>query len=822
MGVHGLATYLRENQRKLSTPLVLSQERSKSEATIPLVVDGWSFIYELHNQSRLPWVYGGEPVEFRDLVTQVVRAWISVGLRPNFVFDGPYHRSKFATSTIRVEQSTIQPSLLFFRTSSLSRASPRFLRENSILPPLYYVATLDALRSLGGAVQIYMADDEGDPFAVELAGRLRGYVTGRDSDYVILNVEGYAGYIPMDQMVWSTDSQGKEEESQMQDDAGFVVSQRNKAKKQGSDPHAQGIISPDTNDALSLSCVVYTPRALAVHLQIPLSLLPLLSALIGNDFTADRRSTSKLFYERNMTAPQRITRVASVLKSVAAAASGKSPKKARHQITGVVDFVDLAIESLLIRPAAMGPGEREGIVEKTVEAALRYAMPKNQDGDRRLKEPTSSCALHDAESCPLVGCLSRPVSDPSTSTENENVSWERIRSLYISAYRLANFSPGLMDILSTGTAWPELFLENPDLETVVRSLGRPIREWVYALLDDGTGLLGGDIDTGGNGLEESTVNEESDEDEVIDVYSDPDEDMGTVNPLAPLQGALEKLSTGTTIPPSTVTSSVAPTSRRALPGHVIEHTRRGTRHVEEPVSVPTLATLLSAHGFDFAKGSEPLPVQLWDEDPRLNAFLRALGSDMPLVKALPPEQLMAAVSLRWIVRRLADRADEAGPSTQRQREKWTIKEGQAFLASFSWPSLPNCSTSVESGDTPLEDRSIQLTAQILATFDAIEMLCQSLLLTSRVPNRTYLFSGKAFHRCLAGNGENIGARIPSGLWDACVGGLDGKFARGKEGSTAKNPKSTGKGGRASANTPAFQRVPGQSIFDVLSGLGGDT
>jgi len=86
MGVHGLATYLRKNQRKLSTPLVLSQERSKSEATIPLVVDGWSFIYELHNQSRLPWVYGGEPVEFRDLVTRIVRAWISVGLRPHFVF----------------------------------------------------------------------------------------------------------------------------------------------------------------------------------------------------------------------------------------------------------------------------------------------------------------------------------------------------------------------------------------------------------------------------------------------------------------------------------------------------------------------------------------------------------------------------------------------------------------------------------------------------------------------------------------------------------------------------------------------------------------
>ncbi|KAF8273411.1 PIN domain-like protein [Lactarius quietus] len=812
MGVHGLATYLRENQRKLSAPLVLSQERSKSEATIPLVVDAWSFIYELHNQSRLPWAYGGENVEFRDLVTRIVRAWISVGLRLYFVFDGPYHRSKFATSTIRVEQSTIQPSTLFFRTSPLSRATPRFLRENSILPPLYYVATLDALRSLDGAVQIYMADDEGDPFAVELAGRLGGYITGRDSDYVILNVEGYAGYIPMDQMVWSADSQGKDEESQMQDDTGFVVSQKN---KQRSEPHTQGIISPNTNDALSLSCVVYSPHGLAAHLQIPLSLLPLLAALIGNDFTADRRSISRLFYDRDMTLSQRITRVANVLKSVAAAASGKSPKKARHQITSVVDFVDLTIESLSIRPIAMGSGEREGIVEKTVEAALRYAIPKNQDGDQIINEPTSACPLHNAESCPLLGCLSRPAYDPPT--DNENKSWERVRSLYISAYRRGHFSPGLMDILSTRTAWPELFLESPDVETVIRSMGRPIREWVYALLEHGTGLLGGDIDTGGNALEERTATEESDEDEIIGVYSDSDEDMGTTNPLAPLQGALEKLSTGATIPPSI---SVAPTSRRTLAKHVIEHVRRGTRHVEEPVSVPAVTSLLSTHGINFAKGPEPLPVQLWDEELRLNLFLRALNSDTLLVKALPPEQLFAAVSLRWIARRLADRADEAASSAERQREKWTIKEGQAFLVSFAWPCLPNGSTSVASAVPPLEDRSIQLTAQVLATFDAVEMLCQTLLLTSSVPNRAYLFSGKAFHRCLSGNGENTDAHIPSGLWDACVGGLDGTFAYEKEGNTKKTRKS--KGGRARlANAPVLQGASGRSIFDVLSGLSGE-
>ena len=47
MGVHGLTTYLKENVRSLSTPLVLSQERPNSKPTPPLVVDGWSCVWQI-------------------------------------------------------------------------------------------------------------------------------------------------------------------------------------------------------------------------------------------------------------------------------------------------------------------------------------------------------------------------------------------------------------------------------------------------------------------------------------------------------------------------------------------------------------------------------------------------------------------------------------------------------------------------------------------------------------------------------------------------------------------------------------------------------
>jgi hypothetical protein len=712
-------------------------------------------------------------------------------------------------------QSIIQPSLLFFRTSPLSRATPRFLRENSILPPLCYAATLDALRSLNDAVEIYFADDEGDPFAVELAGRLKGYVTGRDSDFVILNSEGYAGYIPMDQMFWSIESHETEGGNQSEDDAGFVVARKNKTRGHANETSnsLQGIIPPDTSGELSLTLLIYTSHGLASHLQISLSLLPLLAALIGNDFTADRRPLSKLFFDRNMTASQRIARVASVLKSVSAIATGTPAKrKARHQISSVVDFVDLAIESLLIRPISMGSGERESMVEKTVDAALQYAIPKHQECG---EGSTSVCPLHDSDSCPLVACLSRPTSDRPPESETE--ARKQVRLLYLSAYRHGHFSPGLMDILSTGTAWPDSFLENPDVETVSRSLGRPIREWVYAILDDGIGLMRHDVDPEGNGLGGTSADEASDDDEIVDVVEedsdeDSDEDVGPGNPLAPLQGALKELTVGGKPPPST--SSHSTTSRGMRPKYVTEHIRRGTRHAEEPVSVPLLTTLLSSHDINTGNDPNARPIQLEDEDFRLTVFLRFLGSNTHLVKGLPSEYLMAVVSLRWIASRLANRADEAKSSAEREKEKWTIREAQAFLASFSWPG----GTSVEPASPSLENRSIQLTAQILATFDAVEMLSQVLLLTNKSPNPASFFSGRAFHDFLA-KGNSPDMHIPPGLWDACVDGLEGAFAHESDKKRKRNRKPVEDQAKTAHGPAVHGTRIHQSMFGVLSAMG---
>lgn len=51
-----------------------------------------SFIYNLYQDSKLPWVCGGEYPEFSKLIIETVEAWIRLGLKIYFVFDGQAFR----------------------------------------------------------------------------------------------------------------------------------------------------------------------------------------------------------------------------------------------------------------------------------------------------------------------------------------------------------------------------------------------------------------------------------------------------------------------------------------------------------------------------------------------------------------------------------------------------------------------------------------------------------------------------------------------------------------------------------------------------------
>ncbi|KAJ7039096.1 hypothetical protein C8F04DRAFT_317281 [Mycena alexandri] len=813
MGIHGLSTYLREN-RKLSESHSLSTGDPQASDRTNIVVDGWSFIYDVYRSSGLPWVYGGECAAFGKAVTSVVNAWVSVGFAVHFVFDGACPSLKFPTQVSRLAQSNISHSLIFFRTSASSRSSPRFLNESRILPPLAYTACLDALKAIcrtNDTVSIHYADEEGDPYAVELAGRVGAFVVGTDSDFVVLNSEGYRGYIPLDEMVWNVAT--PEQAPTVEDDDEFQQVRKPKARKKVVNPNSgRGIIPPDSTSGLSLAFTAYSPLTLAAHLNLPVTLLPLLGALVGNDFSnqsaSPRRNVQMLFFERQLSLTQRINRVAATMHTILSASAQKGKQK---HIESVMDLIDRTVNTLLVRSiSSMGSGEVEAIIDRIVEATLQYALPKNEDDTIELW-PTDICALHEADICPILPMFSRQVTAEASVDGRENddelVQKNELRGQYLSAYRNGLLHDKILDTLHTGTSWPRLFLETPDLETVSRVFGRPLRQWGYAILHEAVGLpystevdeLASEVDGSVSEVEEEG-DEDEDEDELVDVVeSDSDDGQGAADLLAPLRGALERLHDGDTAP--TTSSSRARGPQAPI---VTEYVRRGTRIAEEPVTVPPISDLLSSiSSTDFAP-PDAASVLLQPEQDRFTIFLRALKSDTNPIRSLPPEKLAVALCLRWVLLTLHFRALESG-SKERERERWTRKEARCFLAAFSWTAEEK-PPGQDNALPEILDRNVQLTAQVLTALEAIDQFSQILLVNDRVPAPASLFSGVDFHSCLTGSRA---VDVPDTLWDACVDDIAETFADDRK----KKPKK-------SKQTPAAQAkkaVKGSgSIFDMLA------
>lgn len=708
---------------------------------------------------------------------------------------GPYPKVKFPTITARLTEKQIHHSLLFFRTSSSSRNTGRFLNETRIIPPLAFSACVQSLQSMAqelSALQIHFADEEGDPFAVELAGRVGGYVLGNDSDFVILNSEGYRGYIPLDEMVWLL-PESQDDVPNGDSNGDFQTVRKARTKKKTGTGAGRGIIPPD-GDAqdLALSFCVYSPETLAMHLKIPAALLPLLGAIAGNDFSSRsenlRRNVQALFFERHLSLGQRIERAASTIRGILSPDSGA--KRAKHHVGSVMDLIDHTVNTLLSRwTTTMRSGEIDKIIESIVTATLQYAIPKYQGnlGGKESLWSTDVCALHEPGTCPLVPLFSYLAEDDDISIMDEDSQSKiKLRGLYIAAYRKGLLSEKTIDISSTASYWPRLFLENPDMETVGRSIGRPIRIWIYSILADSVGLpvAQDQPDAAESASQEMHDVSDTGEDDhelvdVVEVNSDDEVDL-----LAPLKGDLQRLhqpdheATDREAKEQEQPSPVSRTMKKhVVPGTCIvtEHLRRGTRIAEEVVNVIPLNGLLSTVSAPFqSDGTGPLLLR--PQTDALTVLLRAVCCDTQAVRTLEREQLTIALSLRWVIYTLHKRADETN-SKDRDQERWSKREARCFLASFMCPnemSEPSIATS-----PLLMDRNVQLTAQILESLASISELANVLLISNLVPPVSRLFSGKKFHAFLTGIIPLAESAMPSPLWDACQDGLEHAFMEDK-------------------------------------------
>ena len=687
-------------------------------------------------------------------------------------------------------------------------------------------------------LEVYFADEEGDPYAVELAGRLRAYVVGHDSDFVILNSGQYAGYISLKEMLWTTSVPVVESTRTHEEKEDGFQTVTSKTKKR-SNPTPQttsfGLIPPEDTPSsdLVLSGVVYTPSGLASHLKLPTTLLPLLASLVGNDFSnksTTQRNVQSLFFERSLTLSQRIVHTANTLSSILNAATQK--RNTKHRVGSVMDLIDRTVNALLVRsPSSLAPGEIDSIVDRIVDAALQYAIDKYEGdvyGPASLW-PTPVCALHGGDTCPFPNLLSRALLQSSESGITSGIPVENslliLRSLYLEAFRTGDLQPKVIDLLSTGTFWPRIFLDSPDVENVAITVGRPVRSWIYALLEDSVGLPEAPMEER-TAVDGRSVSEEGggkeDPDELIDVEEDSDEDADL---LAPLRGELRRIRGTDDVyeaPPGSASSRSR--SRPSRPKYVTEYVRRGTRVASEQVPVPDLAALMISSGFDEHIDPDAwVPVQLRTVEERMMLFLHILGSNVSAVRDVSLDRLMGVLVTRWVVHTFHQRALESGMNKEREKERWTQEEARSLLAFYSSPPSVSMTSNGTASHThtdanaptsvPLVDRNVQLMAQVLMAVETLHLLSQVLFLADQVPARIRTLSGETLHAYLTRVVPVPAGSLAPGVWDACVAGLEDAFASEKQKKKAKKAKGE-QSLTAKANDVSTTRS-GRGLFSLL-------
>ncbi|KAF8312729.1 uncharacterized protein EI90DRAFT_3294673 [Cantharellus anzutake] len=750
-----------------------------------------------------------------------------------------------------VDGYSLNAESLGFMEESMARSKALldgFLSAHRISVPFAKDACLSAIKNLySEGVRYFICDGEGDPDCVALAAIHNGYVLAQDSDYYILNAH-HKGYIPFDEAVWIATPDDSES---IVDDDGFQGARlkKPKATRQLSGP----CLNPPQNfDVFSVS--VYHPARLAETLRISHGLLPLMSSLLGNDFTPDFTST---FFPRSMSVPDRVHRVASVIHDIFNPTKKPHRRKAPWLQSEGGDNVSALINAAISNLSLRNLSEKEvlNISDIIRDAIFQYLVPVDLPG---------------------VGPFENLIVSPA------NDSQLQVQKLFTKAYRAGDLHNDILGCYTSATTWPLPFLEDPDVQSPANFIGGSIRKWMYAALASGLDGIGDEEEPA---HVESQVVTGEDEDELIDVVEEVSDEENidegfeglsqhadersredSQDPLLALRDKLQTLQIHAPLHEpldglaavdrseiaESFTSSNVP--RRTGPRYVTEYIRHGLHLVAVPVRIAPLHELVSsALAIDDVLQGLPIenrhdddthPIQLQSVSSRLEILLMALSSNTSRMRALPSQWILLASALRHTIITVSLSMSHSTPS----RPRWTVSEGRAFLLACS-PAQANGTQGVEvAPPAELSARSIVLTSQILAALEAANLLARALLLGDTHPkdgtgdsidlSSILQFSGSRFHAFLARQPSSVGyhdAHTPASLGqeisyvlEAVIEGLldrghvvgdtrgdaktRGEARKGKRHSiTAESSKGKGVGKQSSHGTK-------RGMFDLLANL----
>ncbi|GAA5910062.1 hypothetical protein JCM8208_000943 [Rhodotorula glutinis] len=372
---------------------------------------------------------GGGYSRIRANVRRYIDYWRKCGLEPEFVWDGPFEREKLATVVSRSTQS-LQRSITYMRLPDHLRIQHKYESAATRLPPLAHMCISSELELLG--VVSHCAEGEADSPTAELAQRKNGFVISNDSDYFIYPAR-CRGYVPLNSMTYGPLHQPRLEQV------------------------------PPNQPVVELQFRVFQPAVIARAFSLPPPFLPILAALIGNDLAnyseslhSPRRPSSVPF--RGFVDPRELLRIAGLLSTCA-----RMPVDSLAQVQDVV----FAVLPLLLAGRPVAAPLDPLMVANLALSAHSYAL-------RPLEAHSPTFPLHP-----------RPGVDSPTQA--------RARAAYHAAFKQSHLSSFHPHVLKHGVVMVQGSVENPDVQSPMVRLARPLRKWVYAILRDAVGLVGDEV-----------------------------------------------------------------------------------------------------------------------------------------------------------------------------------------------------------------------------------------------------------------------------------------------------------------------------------------
>lgn len=244
-------------------------------------------------------------------------------------------------------QANVATTRMFYTISPATRSDPRY---NDVVLPLFVSQALRAALEAESVPMHYAPSGEADGLCVSLARKLDGYVLGQDTDFIIFNGQ----YAPLDMMEWIS---APVSEPQADVDEFQTVS-KTKMKKQ-----RQSSLLP-SSDGDQLVLATFSSEMLAKRLRLPVTMLPLLASLVGNDYSP--KWASDLFFT-GVRAAERVERVARVLREL--------NLKPRSGPEAAVDLVQRAVKQLSSRH--LDEKSLNDVVDRLIDATMQYVLPES-------------------------------------------------------------------------------------------------------------------------------------------------------------------------------------------------------------------------------------------------------------------------------------------------------------------------------------------------------------------------------------------------------------------------------------------------------------